>query len=494
MIESSDNKIFAELMESKFDFIEHFDVLFNNSFDFVFLIDGNLNILNVNKKVCKTLFLEKEKLISKNINEYLFNDEPASPPQDSYVVAGISQISKIITSDKTINVTVNNLELNEDQRLIIAKEEVNYEGMISTILENTPLSIVIFDKFGKFEFCNSHFFELWDLSKNDISNYNILEDEQLKSSGKFQQIMKVFSGKPLLFLEGYYDSLLEKGKGYQNWLETILFPIRDTGGNVSKVVVMHKDISDIKLAQEEIRIANDRAEEANRLKDTFLANLSHEIRTPLNAILGYSDLIADIVKNNLRNDENQFIESFRNGVKRLFKTLTHIMEISQIDSGDYPLNLKPLNLKAKITSTLTLIKQEADRKNIELNLQIDPQYQTVIADDAALVKVLNNLIENAVKFTHKGYVKIETYPNPKKTILFCSVKDTGIGISSEYLDQLFEPFSQEQIGFSRPFEGNGLGLALTKGFLDLMNSSITVESTKGVGSNFTFSLPIFNES
>lgn len=131
---------------------------------------------------------------------------------------------------------------------------------------------------------------------------------------------------------------------------------------------------------------------------------------------------------------------------------------------------------------------------MEIILDLDPDYNIILADKICLTKALSNLVDNAIKFTNRGYVKIETFTNNAKNILFCSIKDTGIGISEEYLDHIFEPFSQEDIEFSRAYEGNGLGLALTKRYLDLINSSITVESVKGIGSTFTFSLPIFKKS
>ncbi|MGB9664076.1 MAG: PAS domain-containing sensor histidine kinase [Ignavibacteria bacterium] len=362
-----------------------------------------------------------------------------------------------------------------------------------TIVEKIPVGIIIFDKEGNPVYHNEAFEKMWGIQKEQLENYNLFQDRTLKSTNLLDQIKQVFEGKPNLFLEGYYDTLLEKGKGYTIWVETNIFPILDDKGSVEFVVVSHKDISEVKLAQEEIRIAKDEAAEANRLKNAFLANLSHEIRTPLNAIIGFGDLMLDIVKDKIDETELDLLSNFQIGIKRLYRTLTQILELSQIDTGNYQIQIEPVNLKDEVQRVINDLKSEAENKKLEFVLSLDENHLNILADKPALNRILTNLIENAIKFTEKGYIKIESFPNKNETILFCSIKDTGIGISEEYLDHIFEPFSQEEDGFNRPFEGNGLGLALTKRYLDLINSSITVDSVKGVGSTFTFTLPIYKD-
>lgn len=362
-----------------------------------------------------------------------------------------------------------------------------------TIVEKIPVGIIIFDKEGNPVYHNEAFEKMWGIQKEQLDNYNLFEDKILKSTNLLDKIKQVFEGKPNLFLEGYYDTLLEKGRGYTIWVESNIFPILDDKGNVEFVVVSHKDISEVKLAQEEIRIAKDEAAEANRLKNAFLANLSHEIRTPLNAIIGFGDLMLEIVKGKIDENEFDLLSNFQIGIKRLYRTLTQILELSQIDTGNYQIQIEPINLKDEVQKVINDFRSEVENKRLEIVLNLDENHLKILADKPALNRILTNLIENAIKFTEKGYIKIESFPNKNETILFCSIKDTGIGISEEYLNHIFEPFSQEEDGFNRPFEGNGLGLALTKRYLDLINSSITVDSVKGVGSTFTFTLPIYKD-
>lgn len=453
--------------------IEIFHSFFDPVNHYILLIDSSDKIIKANKKALEGLDITKNSLI-----------------HDLFKIDLVNKIA-ISTNNKNDKFTLKIVPIENGLNLYhlipVTLTKNDYEKIISEM----PIGILIFDKNGNPIYYNKTFLYLWGLEPSELNDYNIFYDEKLISTGVIDQIKKVFKGKPYLFLEGYYDSLLEKGKGFKIWVESTILPIKDFNDEVKFVVILHKDISEVKLAQEEIKIARDAAEEANRLKNAFLANLSHEIRTPLNAILGFSDLIADIVSDKLDESDKVLLNNFKLGSKRLFRTLTQILELSQIDTGNYQIVIEPLNLKYEIQKVIDEYIDEAKSKNIDININLDENHLIVLADKPALNRILSNLIENAIKFTNKGYIKIETYPNKNQNILFCSIKDTGIGISEEYLDHIFEPFSQEEDGFNRPFEGSGLGLALTKKYINLINSSITVDSVKGVGSTFTFTLPIF---
>ncbi len=466
---------------TELDIINNFSDFFGSSNDLVFLIDKENNIIDVNEFAVEFFFESKLNLVSQNFTG-LFDIQRS---EKDNVVSFVP-----ISSKSSTPLQGNIFHLKEGYKLLIIKEAIEKKVLFQRLLNHSPLGFIIFNKDGSVYYYNDQFIDLWGLKKEDLSNYLIFEDRLLESSGKLKLIQDAFTANNPVYTSGYFDQLMERGRGYQIWLETLILPIFDSLGNIDKVALIHTDISDIKLAREEVKIAIDREEEANRLKNTFLANLSHEIRTPLNSIIGFSELITEFAKENLTEAETELLGTFKRGISRLHKTLTQIMEISQIDSGSYPVRLKPINVEEKISRILSSKNKEIEKKKIEVITSFDPIAKEVLADETALENVLNNLIDNAIKFTVKGSVTIETKSNAPNTILFCSIKDTGIGISPEYLDHIFEPFSQEKIGYSRPFEGNGLGLALTKRFLELMNGSITVESTKGVGTNFTFSISI----
>lgn len=457
------------------DINKNFSEIFDAIEDLVLVMDKNQSIIKINRAGREILHLKEGEKI------------------DSLLKLDYSQKIATLSSVPSIMFDFKELQLENDKYLLVLRRNGIINKYFLEILSKVPAGVVVFSKAGKAIFYNRTFIELWGIREEDLIDYNIFEDDRLNTTGLIKKITEIFNGRPSLFLEGYYDSLLEKGKGYKIWLETTIFPLINQEDSVEFIVCIHKDISEVKLAQEEIRIAKDEAEEADRLKNAFLQNLSHEIRTPMNAIIGFGNIIADLVKDKLDQSDYDLLYNFNIGIKRLNRTLTQILELSQVDTGNYNLKIEPVNLKEEIDKVLNEFKSDIEQKNLDLVLSLDEKNQTVLADLPALNRILTNLIENAIKFTHKGYIKIETYPNYNETILFCSIKDTGIGISENYLNHIFEPFSQEEDGFNRPYEGNGLGLALTKKYLDLINSSITVDSVKGVGSTFTFTLPIFKE-
>ncbi len=453
-----------------------FNKLFSNYFNTLkypaFILDSEDKIIHANKTA-----VDK------------FNTKLGESFNNYFTLDGDKKTIKVIGKESS-DYIVKNYSLNDKYSLIILEQfEQNLD--LSEIIDKIPVGLIIFNKEGFPVYHNREFENLWGISSELLNGYNLFEDDRLKSTGVLNKIKEIFEGKSYLFLEGYYDKLLEKGKGYKIWVETTIFPIYNEDEKVEYVVIIHKDISEVKLAEEEIKIAKDSEMEANRLKNAFLQNISHEIRTPMNSIIGFGELIVDTVKNKIASEESYMLTNFMVGIKRLNRTLNQILELTQIDTGNYEVNIQPLNLKEEIEEAVNSFRHELAEKKLELYINLDEKHLNILADKAALNRILNNLIENAIKFTNKGYIKIESYSNINETILFCSIKDTGIGISEEYLNHIFEPFSQEEDGFNRPYEGNGLGLALTKRYLDIINSSITVDSVKGVGSTFTFTLPIF---
>jgi PAS domain S-box-containing protein len=463
------------------DIYDNMSDFFDGSSDLVFIISKENEIVNLNNSAAEFFSESKLNLISKSLTS-LF-DIKGDEQSDLVLFTPINSAKSISLKGKVYHLGTGN-------KLVLIHEAIHRKVLFERLLNHSPLGFIIFNPDGRVYYYNDQFLELCGIKKEDLNDYVVFEDKLLESSGKLKFIRDAFTENKPVYTNGYYDDLMEKGRGYQIWLETLILPLFDSVGNIDKVALIHSDISDVKLAREEVKIANDRADEAYRLKNTFLANLSHEIRTPLNSIIGFSELITDFARANLSEAESELLNTFKRGINRLYKTLSQIMEISQIDSGGYPIKLKPINVVEKISKVLKSQQKEIEKKKIEIITSFEPGIENVLADETAIDNVLINLIENAIKFTNKGSITIETKANSPKTILFCSVKDTGIGISPEYLDHIFEPFSQEQIGYSRPYEGNGLGLALTKRFLELMNGSITVESTKGVGTNFTFSISI----
>jgi PAS domain S-box-containing protein len=264
-------------------------------------------------------------------------------------------------------------------------------------------------------------------------------------------------------------------------IELTAIPIVYDGQDAVQVVV--RDITERKRQEMELISAKDRAEQSDKLKDAFIANISHEIRTPLNVILGYSNLIMTEFRSRIRQDEIAFFESIERGGQRLMRTVEHILNISSIQVGSFELRPEVIELNSRIQKLILDLQSFATEKGLTIELQSETEHAYIHADRYCIDQALTNLIDNAIKFTNRGGVTIRVYAMDQR--IGIDVTDTGIGISSEYLPKVFNVFSQEITGYTRPFEGLGLGLALTRRYIEMNGGSVTVKSRKGVGTTFT---------
>ncbi|MCH8010801.1 MAG: PAS domain S-box protein [Candidatus Marinimicrobia bacterium] len=262
----------------------------------------------------------------------------------------------------------------------------------------------------------------------------------------------------------------------------------DKNGEFIGVMGVSRDITERFKIRKELEKAMEQAEEGNRIKTLFLANMSHEIRTPLNTILGFTDLIEQSVSHLIGQGEKTFFETIQQSGKRLMGTVHKILDISQIEGGTYDLSTKILDLKKLTDSVVKEFKPMAERKGLELSYLSNIEDAVIRVDEYCITSALSNLIDNALKYTEEG--KIDVTLEGRGNKLSLTIKDTGVGISEEYIEHLFDVFSQESMGYTKKYQGVGLGLALTKRYLDMNNVVLNVQSTKGLGTTFvlTFTL------
>ncbi|HEY5122825.1 MAG TPA: ATP-binding protein [Ignavibacteria bacterium] len=244
-----------------------------------------------------------------------------------------------------------------------------------------------------------------------------------------------------------------------------------------------RDISERKRAEEEMRNAKEKAEEISRLKSSFLANMSHELRTPMSGILGF----AEILNNELVDPGyKEMAGIILKGGKRLTNTLNSILDLSKVEADKMELNFECVNLSEAVSETARLFEASVKEKGLTLKTEIEQNIYSKI-DLRILDHALSNLIQNSIVYTEKGSITISLNREMinDKDCAVLKVTDTGIGIPANYVDAIFEPFRQVSDGLSRKYEGTGLGLTLTKKFVEIMNGEISVESKFGVGSTFT---------
>ncbi len=246
-----------------------------------------------------------------------------------------------------------------------------------------------------------------------------------------------------------------------------------------------EDITHEVKARELLVDAKNKAEQSERLKSEFLAQMSHEIRTPLNALLTSINVIQDETTPEQQNEMREYFEIIDFSSSRIMRTIDLILDMSEMESGSYQPTISSFDIHDRVLLNIFKEYQSAAKaKKLEFLINNSATDSNVKADEYAVEQIFSNLIDNAIKFTDKGRVEINLYRNFEEKIVV-DVTDTGIGINEEYIPSLFTAFTQEYEGYSRRFEGNGLGMALVKKYADLINAEILVESKKGEGTKFS---------
>ena len=241
------------------------------------------------------------------------------------------------------------------------------------------------------------------------------------------------------------------------------------------------------LYQEAVETA-ERLKEVDRLKSQFLANMSHELRTPLNSIIGFSRVILKGIDGPITEMQRQDLEAIYNSGQHLLGLINDILDISKIEAGKMELEFRPVDLKEVIRGVMSTAIALVKDKPIELQQSVPADLPAIIADERRVRQILLNLVSNAAKFTDEGFIRVEaTYDDEYVTV---SVSDSGIGIPEDKLPRIFEAFTQVDASPSRKYGGTGLGLTITKSFIELHGGEIWVESEVGKGTTFTFRLPI----
>jgi PAS domain S-box-containing protein len=238
----------------------------------------------------------------------------------------------------------------------------------------------------------------------------------------------------------------------------------------------------------ELEIALERAESADRLKSAFLATMSHELRTPLNSIIGFTGILLKGFAGPLNGEQVKQLGMAKTSAMHLLDLVNDVLDISKIEAGRLVVTLKTFDFSKMLKKITSVIQPMAEKKNLKIYLHISDQVGSINSDERRVEQIILNLLNNAVKFTDQGYVKIECETDGQRVIT--SVRDSGIGIGKKDMDKLFKPFSQVDTGIARNHEGTGLGLSISRKLAEKLGGLITVESEPGKGSTFTVTLPI----
>lgn len=377
--------------------------------------------------------------------------------------------------DRTEELAVTNLELQKER-----DQSKKYLDIAGTI-------IALLDRDGNIEMINKKGYEALGYQPGELAGknwYDVCFDED--SNKTYKEFHKdVFEGKTLPV-----EFLIADIRTKNSEIRTLIFHktfLQDSSGKYTKLLFSAEDITEIKSKEKQLIEAKEKADEANKAKSAFLANMSHELRTPMIGILGYSELLMNDNEDEL---QRKMAGAINESGQRLIDTLNLILDLSRLEANKHEVDYQTVNLNELVKSVSFHFEAAALRKGLFIKSSL-PSLSVVVKTDPRMIRdVMNNLINNAIKFTNEGgiFITLELF----QYFFQISIKDTGIGIAEESINLVFEEFKQLSEGLGRKFQGSGLGLTICKKYVELLGGNISVKSEISKGSEFIFQIPLFS--
>jgi len=453
-------------------------VIGKNIFEFIVETDLPRAIENTKRMFEQSLGIQEynlklydEIIYNCEVNGEVLRDSDSQPNGMVYVIRNITERKQI------------------ELELIKAKEKAEEsEFKIRSMFENTQIGILYCDSLGNILEVNPILLDiLGSPSAEATKKINTLTFKPLLENGFAQNMVKCIRDKKIVTDDTVYTSKWGKTVFMKYYLVPVI-----VNNEVIGVWANLNNLTDLYEVQEQLKTAKEKAEESDRLKSAFLANMSHEIRTPMNGILGFASLLKEPDLSG--SEQKQYIGVIERSGERMLNIINDIIDISKIESGTMELNIKEQNINTQLKYILAFFKLEAQNKGLKLILKntLPAEKAKISTDGEKVSAILINLIKNAIKYTDEGFIEFgcDFIEKQDSSFLQFSVKDTGIGISKERKNIIFERFIQEDIQDIHARQGVGLGLSISRAYIEMLGGRIWVESKKGKGSKFYFTIPI----
>lgn len=357
---------------------------------------------------------------------------------------------------------------------------------LTEAIKQCPVSIVISDLNGRIEYVNPYFSQVSGYSPEDIiGTIPVIKTEYFQNPEDLKTLYNnVTNGKAW-----HGEMMSVKKNGEQYWESVSISALTDLDGKIKNFIAVKEHITEKKALASDLEKALAKSEESDRLKSSLMANLSHEFRTPMNGILGLATILQD-----LNQDVNQkkMLDGIYQSGKRLMNTLDAILEFANLEAETNITKPAKIDITEVAKNIIHGYRVKAMSKGLCFKAEICENPLFVLSNEKNIIQIFHQIIDNALKFTRAGFIQLKvlsaTYND--KQYAKIEITDSGIGISAEHQLLIFEEFRQVSEGFSRSYEGSGLGLALVKKIINLLNGNIKVESMLGDGTTFTISIPV----
>jgi PAS domain S-box-containing protein len=372
------------------------------------------------------------------------------------------------------------------------------EERLRTVVSNAPIVLFALDKEGRFTLSEGKGLESLEVQSDQVVGLSVY-DVYREVPQILENVERALAG------ESFYSTVQVRGVVFESWYA----PLYDQHDDIKGVIGVATDVTERKKVEAELQEAKEAAEAANRAKSQFLANMSHELRTPLNAIIGYSEMLREEAEERGYQEFTPDLQKISTAGKHLLALIREILDLSKIEAGKMSLYLETFDVSSLIEDVVTTVQPLIAQNGNHLRVNCANNLGVMRSDLTKVRQMLMNLLSNAAKFTENGVITLTIERQgdkvtgeqddeqlnfyllpfaPPPQIIF-RVSDTGIGMTSEQMQSLFQAFTQADASTTRRYGGTGLGLVISRRFCQLLGGDISVESTLGQGSTFTIRLP-----